>query len=78
MTYLDIGFGNFYGNNYGVYQNWRKMYSFNPRIANVNVIGGESCMWNEMGNKYTFEQKVVQRAAVIAERLWNDKVVIGS
>lgn len=28
LTYLDIGFGNFYGNNYGVYQSWRKMYNF--------------------------------------------------
>jgi hypothetical protein len=44
--YLDIGFNNFYGNNYGVYQNWRTMYQYEPRIANVNVIGGEVCMWN--------------------------------
>jgi hexosaminidase len=28
LTYLDIGFGNFYGNTYGVYQDWRKMYKF--------------------------------------------------
>ena len=28
LTYLDIGFGNFYGNKYGTYQGWRKMYNF--------------------------------------------------
>jgi len=46
LTYLDIGFGNYYGVDYSTYQHWRKMYTFNPRVANVNIIGGESCMWN--------------------------------
>lgn len=54
LTYLDIGFGNYYGRDYSVYQHWRKMYTFNPRVANVNVIGGETCMWNEIGSPYTF------------------------
>ena len=46
VTYLDIGFGNFYGRTYGNYQNWRLAYSFEPRVTNVNVIGGAACMWN--------------------------------
>ncbi len=46
LTYLDIGFGNAQGDEYSVYQTWRKMYEFQPRVANVNVIGGQSCMWN--------------------------------
>lgn len=28
LTYLDIGFGNFYGDKYSTYQSWRKMYAF--------------------------------------------------
>lgn len=73
-VYLDIGFNNFYGNNYGVYQNWRDVYGFEPRIANVNVIGGEVCMWNELGTKHTFDQKVFQKASVLGERLWNTNI----
>ena len=76
LTYLDIGFGNIYGDNYGVFEHWRKMYNFQPRIKDVNVIGGESCMWNEMGSRHTFEQKVLLRANVIGERLWNDNINI--
>lgn len=33
-------------------------------------------MWNEIGTKHTFEQKVVQRSAVTGERLWNVKLNI--
>jgi len=40
LTYLDIGFGSYNGGSYSTYQDWRKMYSFQPRITNVNVIGG--------------------------------------
>lgn len=28
ITYLDIGFNNFYGDAYGTYEDWRKMYSY--------------------------------------------------
>lgn len=35
-------------------------------------------MWNEIGTKNTFEQKVVQRSSVIGERLWNVKLNIGT
>jgi len=41
LTYLDKGFGEydgFFADFY--YQNWRKMYNFQPRIDTVNVIGG--------------------------------------
>jgi hexosaminidase len=74
LTYLDIGFGNIYGRTYSNYEDWRKAYTFEPRVTNVNVIGGASCMWNEIGNAHTFEQKVIQRSSVIGERLWNVKV----
>jgi hypothetical protein len=73
-AYLDYGFNNMYGNVYGVYADWRKMYGFKPRMESVNVIGGETCMWNEASNLHTFDQKVIQRASVIGERLWNDYV----
>lgn len=35
-------------------------------------------MWNELGNKHTFEQKVIQRSSVIGERLWNDNIHIAT
>lgn len=54
LTYLDIGFGNWKGRSYGSYEDWRKAYSFEPRVNNVNVIGGAACMWNEIGSPYTF------------------------
>jgi hypothetical protein len=75
LTYLDKGFGEydgFFADFY--YQNWRKMYSFEPAIETVNVIGGEVCMWDEVGNQHTHEQKVILRANVLAERLWNHGV----
>jgi len=47
LTYLDVGFGNRYGNSYGVYENWRQLYtSFTAKIQGVNVIGAEVCMWS--------------------------------
>lgn len=33
-------------------------------------------MWNEIGNKNTFEQKVMQKSSVIGERLWNADIDI--
>lgn len=77
-TYLDIGFGNSYGGSYGTYQNWRFMYSFNPVITNVNIIGAEVCMWSEICNKNTFDQKVWIRSSVMGERLWNTQINIGT
>lgn len=74
MTYLDIGFGNYYGKTYGNYEDWRHAYAFEPRVTNVNVIGGAACMWNEVGTPHTFEQKVLQRSSIIGERLWNVKI----
>ena len=31
-------------------------------------------MWNEVGNQYTHQQKVVLRANILGERLWNEKI----
>lgn len=50
------------------------MYSFQPRIPNIDVIGGEVCMWDEIANQYTHDQKVFLRMNILGERLWNDKV----
>jgi hexosaminidase len=51
-------------------------YSFDPVIHNANVIGGTTCMWNELGTKHTFDQKVLQKASVLSERLWNTGINI--
>ena len=39
LLYLDVGVGNRYEQSYGTYITWRKMYSFNPHVETVNVIG---------------------------------------
>lgn len=76
ITYLDIGFGGRYGTGYGNYITWRQFYSFNPKIANVNVIGGESCMWSETADASSMDQKIWIRSSALAERLWNSNVDI--
>lgn len=78
LTYLDVGFGDSEGKDYKKFEHWRLAYSFNPNVPGVNVIGGASCMWNELGNKHTFDQKVLQRASVIGERLWNSRIDLKS
>lgn len=51
QTYLDVGFGDKDGTDYRTYISWREVYKFNPRdsrLSNMNVLGGEVCMWSEM------------------------------
>ena len=35
-------------------------------------------MWNELGTKHTFDQKVLQKASVLGERLWNTNIDLTS
>lgn len=74
LTYLDLGFGGGAGTGYGHFLSWRDMYKFNPVVSNVNVIGGEACMWAEISNGQVQDQKVWPRSSVIGERLWNTNV----
>ena len=46
ITYLDLGYGGRRGAGYGSWISWRDLYKFNPKVNNVNVIGGETCMWS--------------------------------
>jgi hypothetical protein len=34
-------------------------------------------MWDEVGNEHTHQQKVVLRANIIGERLWNKNIDVG-
>ncbi len=74
MTYLDLGFGGRRGSGYGHWISWRDLYAFDPQVKNVNVIGGEVCMWSEVSNAEVQDQKVWPRASVLNERLWNVKI----
>ena len=66
LTYLDIGFGNRYGRQYGTYIRWRDMYSqFTPKVQGVNIVGGEVCMWSEIRNQDVHDQKIWLRAQVL-------------
>lgn len=78
LTYLDVGYGNRNGRQYGTYIKWRNMYAFNPKVENVKIIGGEVCMWSELNNADTQDQKVWLRANIINERLWNSKINLDS
>ncbi len=71
LTYLDVGFGGRRGTGYGTFISWRDVYKFDPRVKDVNVIGGETCMWAETSNAEDIDQKVWTRSAVLNERLWN-------
>lgn len=74
LTYLDLGFGGVYGTGYGTWLSWRDMYKFDPNVKNVNVIGGEACMWSEISNQEVQDQKIWPRTSVINERLWNSNI----
>ena len=78
LTYVDVGFGGLEGYDYLEYEHCRLAYSFNPNVPRVNVIEGASCMWNELRNEHTFDRKVLQRASVIGERLWNSRINLKS
>lgn len=78
LTYLDVGFGNRNGNPYRSYIKWRDIYNFNPTYPGVNIIGGQTCMWSELSNAHTHDQKIWIRTSVLAERLWNDKISVST
>lgn len=65
-TYLDVGFGSRNGGNYLTYIKWRDIYKFEPKFTGVNIIGGEVCMWGELSNQRTNEQKIWNRASILA------------
>lgn len=46
LTYLDFGYGGRRATGYRTHVSWRDLYKFDPSASNVNVIGGETCMWS--------------------------------
>lgn len=76
--YLDCGRGNFLNGKKSwcdPYKSWQVVMAGDPRryVADAQksqIVGGEVCLWGEQTDPTNLEQKLWQRAAAAAERLW--------
>ena len=65
LTYLDIGFGNRMGGDYGsTIETWKTMYDLTAAIPNIKatILGAEALLWSEVNNDHTHHQKIWPRA----------------
>lgn len=75
--YLDTGFNNFLGSNYGPYNDWKQMFEFScsDRIHS-QVIGAEAPLWSEVNTDATNSIKIWPRTGALAQRTWHRSKVL--
>lgn len=75
VLYLDVGFGNLFGGDYGKMKTWKQIYlNFKPKSYNLDssrILGGEVCLWGEVNSDETMENKLWPRSNAFSERVWN-------
>ena len=80
--YLDVGYGNSFGDqSWSSFSSWKDIYNFNPypkEIKEDRILGAEVCLWSELNNDETTENKLWIRSSAFAERMWNGRINSGN
>ncbi len=71
--YIDAGYGNIYGSNYGTVRFWDGIFEMDYLYPNLKskVLGAVVTLWGEVTDEYTNQQRVWPRSSAMSERTWN-------
>ena len=75
--YLNLGVGFIWGNDFGQFITWLKVYNLPLKFAEIDdsrILGAEAALWTEVSNEDTLDTYLWIRASALAERLWNPSI----